>query len=716
MPITKNPELPVVFRGIDLSGNPVRRPSMTASVAKDVRVMPGGWIRLRGGRKAKSNTVGGTVMQIHSFYDPNFPGSNSHMAQIKYAGAGTANWTWFDLATYTINPFGIQSINLTHDSSHSLSNPAAIANVTDRPVFYNGLGRRDGTDSRPPLSSYFGGVVRYFGLDAYCPSGTRPTVSFAAGAGNNAVATSVQIWVGIYHEPTGHYSNAVDAGQITTTAASGTITVSNLARLVGTWNNVTEQGELKYVFYATIDGYQVPYLIMNAAHTGPLTAAITATTQSLSVETATIGTENGWFLDKTSEAPTNNFPPRPMKCLCAVNGRLYGIPLSGGSGTGSDFKYPWDTRDLASVVWSKAPGDDRETKLVGDPQQCWPLTNKKATPNIQTPVWLAPSLSEDAVLVWTPKSLFLMQELSNGLHIFTKISAIHGIKNPMSIRVTDYGICWVDQRNQICMLDRDDRSGIRVISRKYQEKLVGKTVTCADYILDPPNEIDRYQVWFSDGTTVCHDFTLRDEIFPDGQAYTGTNQDFTAAQTLTAQDGTRHYVVAKGGFYTQEAQPDNSLIPTTDQTFANAVDQTVTETEVIGEYIFNWDRITDWNQRKTLPGVFLIGDGKASTQLGSSPLRMKWWGDFEVVPGGAPATLVPTIVQQTATDWQYRFAPTSANRYLFKIGFTIAGHSGDDAAFVNHRRPAQEGDLAKNFYGSICEAAVLIGSEGNRPT
>lgn len=715
---TRPPKLPIIFRGINLSGNPVRRPSMSACLVQDLRIMPGFWIRLRGGRKAKKNTAGGTIMQIHGFRDPNLPGANSHMAQIKYAGAGTVNWTWFDLSTYTIDPFGIQPITLTYDSSNSLSNPAAIANVTDRPVFYNGLGVRDGTNSRPALSSYYAGVLRYFGLDAYCPSGSLPTVAFASGAGYNSVLTAVTIYVGLYHGPTGHYSNVVKAGTITTTAGSGTITVSNLNRLVAAYNNGTEQGELKYVFYSTIDGYEVPYLIMNSAHTGPLTAAVTVTTQSLSVEAAGDGTENGWFLNLTSEAPQDNYPPRTMKCLVAVNQRLYGIPLNGGIGAGADFKYTWDTRDLAGVCWSKAPGDDRNTKQVGDPQQCWPVENKKATPDIEVPLWLASSLGGDAVLVWTPKSTFLMTEVSSGLHIFTDISRVNGLSNPMSIRVTNYGICWTNQRNEICLLESDERAGLRILSRPYQELLRGKTVTCADYILDPDNEIDRYQVWFSDGTSVCHDFALRDSDFPDGMAYATTGQDYTAAGTLVAQDGTRHYVVAKGGFYTHETQPDasvaNRVIPTTDDTFSNTTDQTFTTAEINGEYRFNWDRFNDWNDRKKLEGVFIIGDGAASVALGASPLAMKWWGDFEVIPG-TPNSVAPAKINQTSPDWQYRFAPTGSHRFTYKIGFTIAGHSADDSGFHNHRRPAVEGDLAKNFYGSICEAAFLIGDEGNRP-
>ena len=712
MPQTRRPEQ-IVFRGIYLAGNPVRRPEFTCSMIQNLRLMPGLWVRTRGGRKAKYNSNGGTIMQIFPFRDPNLPGSSTHLAQIKYAGAGTVNWTWFDIATYAIDPFGVQSISLANDSSYSLSNIAARCNVTDRPVFYNGLGVRNGTNSRPPFSSYYSGVVRYFGIDAYCPGGSNPTVSFASGAGNNTVATSVTIYVGIYHEPTGHYSNAVRAGTITTTAGSGTITVANLNRLVIASNNLTEAGELKYVFWATVDGAEVAYLIMNSTHTGPLTAASTDTTKSLSVEAAGDGTENGWFLDTTSERPTQNFPPRPMKCIATVNQRIYGIPLSGGGGSGADFAYTWLTRELPSIVWSKAPGDDRDTKQIGDPAQSWPLENLKPTTDLEVPLWIDPSIDGSALLVWSRKSTFLMTEVSTGVHVYNDISRIHGLGNSNTIRDSKYGKLWVDQRNEICLLSSDDRNGLSILSSKYSEVLRGKTVSCADYILDPAEGIDRYQVWFTDGTSVCHDFTLRDSDFPEGMAYTTTGQDYTAAATLVATDGTRHFVVAKGGFYTHETEPTTGRIPTTDDTFSNTVNQTYSTAEISGELQFNWNRISDWLANKRASGLYLIGDGAASTALGASPITAKWWGDFEEVPG-TPNVVLPNASPKTRTSWSYYFAPTSAFRAFFKIGFTLAGHSSDDSDFTYHRRPAEEGDLDKNFYGSIMEAAFLFTEDGDR--
>lgn len=706
MPTQTPPDLPIVFRGIYLAGNPARRPGMTASVASNVRIMRNNWLRLRGGRKKRYNTAGGTVQQITPFRDPNFAGSSTHMVQVKVGS--TVTWTWFDVLTYILDPFGIGTITNTYDSSWTVSNPAAITNITDRPVFYNGLGVRDGTDSKPPLWSYYAGVKRYFGLDAYVPGGANPTVAFAAGAGYNNVNESVKIYVGLYHEPSAHYSNGKLCGTIGATGATGTITVSNLSRLVPVYNNATEQGELKYVFYASIDNLQVPYLILNAAGTGPYTVSIGSSTASLSIVDNSSEDGNGWDLDVTTEMPVVNFPPRPMKSVWVVNQRMYGIPLSGGSGAGSDFTYQWQTRSLAGVCWSKAFGDDRETKVVGDPLQSWPLENHKATPNVETPKWGCPSLSGQASLIWTNTSVCLLNELATNMHEFEDISRIHGLSHANTVRVTPYGIAWVDQRNQVCLLSGDTKADLRVISGNYQDWMIGKTVTCADYVLDPVNEIDRYQIWFSDGTTLVHDFTLVDQDFPDGQAYTGTGQDFTAAATLVGTDGVRNYVVAKGGLYTHETQPENGLIPTTDDTFSNTTDQTYTTADISGEYRFNWDSFGSWRERKPLAAVYVIGDGATSAQLSASPLAMKWWGDFQEVPG-TPNAVAAAIEYETAINWMYRFTPTQAHRWYFKIGFTIAGHTTDDSDFLWQRRPGVEGDLDKNFYGSICEAAYLLG-------
>ena len=706
-------EEPFLFRGVNLFGNPTQRPRFTADKCENFRIMPGNGIRLRGGRVGRRNTVGGTIQQLHSFRDPNFPGSNSQMAKIRTGS--TVRWNWFDLATYTLDPFTSGSIETIYDGGFALTNLAAIANITDRPCFYNGLGVKDATSSRPPFSTFYAGVTRYFGLDAHCPSAI-PSVSFAVGGGGfNNCLESISFAVGLYHEPTGHFSNGVVVGSIGPTVSNGVVTISNLDRLRAAFNNATEQNELFYVFYATIDSFKTHYLVMNASLNGPHKVPVASTSASLSV----LNSDNGFVLDTTTEMPIANHPPRPMRWLAFLNGRLYGAPLAGGSGSyNAPFSYQWGLRELASIVWSAAAGDDRETKQVGDPLQSWPYENIRDIPNAEASTFGMPSLSESSLLVWTTSSLFLLSELTNGIHVWRKLSPVNGLVNPATVRVTPYGIAWVNQLNQICLLEDEgseqQAATIKILSRRHQHLMRGQTVQCANYLADPLNEIDRYEVFCASGLSVCHDFLLRDSDHPDGQAYTSTGQDYTAAATLVSRDGIRHYVVAKGGFYTHEGQPENNLIPTTDQTFVDTSTQTKSTSQINGAFRFNWDDFGSFNERKLLASVSVVGDGKPSAALGNvSPLTFRWWGDYEYVHSSTEKVESVTRGNQTDADWRWQMNLRKANRFVFKLEFRLAGHSSDNGGIANYPPIETEGNLPQNFYGSIWTAGYLIGNRGN---
>lgn len=685
------------FHGINTAGNPLDRPRNSASKCTDFRVMPGFWLRTRGGQVAQSYTAD-TIQQIFPFRDVGTNGASNHLAQVKNVGGATANWNWFNLNVPVISPTGIEAIDVTNDSGFALNNPVAVTNLSDRPLFYNGLGVRTGTESKTPFSTYFGGITRYYGLDAYCPSG-KPSASFAAGAGFNQVLTSVKIYVGLYHEPTGHYSNGVLAGTITTTGATGTITVSSLGNLKATYHNVTERSELFYVFYATIDGGEVPYLIFNSALDGPLKTAVTNSSISLSIAAVTVDDPNGWILDLTKESPVDNFPPRPMRSVAFVNGRVYGSPMNGGGGTGADFTYPPSGRDLAGVVWSRASGDVNSTEFLGDPQQSWPLTNIAYTPSADQALVVTPALDDVRVLVITSTATFLLEEVADGLHEFITISRINGIANPSTLRVTPYGIVWMDQNKQIVLLPPNSLD-LQTISTSYQPSIVS-TPRTADYLLNPVHEIDRYEVFFADGTSLSHDFRI------GGEAYISTGRDFTAARTCINSDGAIHHLVAKNGIFTQEAQPGTGLIPTTDQNWSAPT--TIVTTQISGSYERNWDDFGDANERKEIFHVDVVGDGANSDALATSPMKLEWYPDFiQVISGNKLAPAIAKAPQST-TDSMYRFKLQNGKRFWYKFVFKMAGHSSDDASFVNHVPPAQQGDLSKNFYGSILRLLFSVG-------
>ncbi len=707
------------LHGVYTAGNPAGRPRGSAAKCENFRVMPGYWLRTRGGRKARYYVSGAEVQQIERLRDVDHPGSDNQLAQIKYSGP-SVKWTSFTILTYIIDPFGIETISLAYDGSFSASNPAAVCNLNDRPVFYNGLGVRGASDSKPPFSTYAGGVVRFFGLDAFCPGGTNPTAAFAVGAGYNSCLSHLRIYAGLYNSSTGHYSNGVYCGTVTTTSALGTITVSNLTRLKYAYHNATEQAELYYVFYATIDGGEIPYLILNSTLDGPHKVATGSSSASLSISATA---NNGFDRDLTKEVPITNDPPRPMRSIAYVNGRLYGALLAGGSGAAvpqtvpgataprPDFSYVPTARELAAVVWSAAASDAIETEALGDPLQSWPALNIAYTPSLEAPVIVTPA-DDDAegqvpVLVITPSKTFLLVERSDGLHEWIRVSPVHGITVPKTLCQTPYGVVWVTQRNQMVVLPPGSRS-LRVLSKPFQNLLTGATPRCADYLLDPINEVDRYQVFLSSGTSVIYDFEV------GGEAYTATDQDFTAASTVFSTAGVPHHIVAKAGFYTQEGQPEDGLIPTTEETFTGTAQDRAT-TQISGEYVRNWDDFTDGNVRKEFPQLDVIGDGALSAALGNvAPLSVEWYGDFEQVAAANRKLGVLAKAPQSSTDSSYRAKFTAGHRFWFKLVLKLAGHSADDSTFTKHQAPATQGDLARNFYGSILRLALHIGQTENR--
>lgn len=749
--------------------------------------MPGYWLRLRGGRKARYLIpLGGQAQQIHEFRAPGYSGSESHLIQIKYGT--TPKWTWVSLLTYAIDPFGILDIGTAYDSAWSASNPAAVTNLYDRPMFYNGLGARASNLSKPPFSTYYSGVVRYAGLDAYCPAGTRPTVAFTAGAGYNVVGARVRIYVGLYNSSTDHYSNAVYCGAIADTATvTGTITVSDLSRLAYHYNNVTEQGELYYVFYATLDGlaYSVPYLILDSAMTGPLKVAVSSSTASLSV---TGSFTNGWAVDVSKEAPYQNHPPRPMRSVAFVNGRIYGVPMQGGTGNAiamptiydpdtvrNDFTYPPTAKDMAGVVWSCSYSDDYVQSHPGDPLQMWPTTNYTGTPTGDSPIIVAPSMDGQQVLVLTTRSAYYLTEAADGIHEWNTVSEIHGITNPLAFAKTRYGQVWVNQYNQLVML-LFGASDVQVLSDNFQNLIAG-TVRGCDYLYDPLNHVDRVEVFLSGGTSICYDFAV------SGEAYTCTAKDFTAAKSIIDNSGKVHHVVAKTAVYTQESQAETKLIPTQDETYKTVTDAAITAadntltsataafvagdagkqinvagagaagvylsttiasvtnattveltapavttvtgataeftrivtTDVNGEYHRNWEDFGDASLRKELDSVEVIADAEVSAALADNPLQVEAYYDFEEVATNNVKQASVTKTEQSATDSRFRAILSNSNAMWFKFVYKMRGHAADDASFLNHVQSGSQGDLAKNFYGSILRKFYQVKQSGNRP-
>jgi hypothetical protein len=534
-------------------------------------------------------------------------------------------------------------------------------------------------------------------------------VSFAVGGGGvNEVITSIEIWYGLYNSETEHYSNAVKCGAIGVQAVAGVISVQNLDQLKAAYHDAGEQGSLSYVFYATLDGGQVPYLVLNSTYTGPHAVPVTQTTASLSLVPGTI---NGWVVDLSKKAPGSNHPPRPMRSICYANGRLYGVLMGGGSGGaigqvpigGStprpDFTYVGNSyQEFAGVWWSAAAGDDRVADRLGDPLQCWPLLNFAPTPNGDVPLGVFPAPNEVDVLVLTARACFLLSEAGDGIHEYTKISDIHGLKRVETVAATRYGVAWVDQRNQSVLFDGQS---LRILSLDYKALMKSSAARCADYLYDPDNEIDSYRVYLADGTCVVHDFAL------GGEAYSFTGQAYTAARTAADSQGRQHHIVAGTGVYTQEAQAETGLILTADETFTAG--QAVASTRPTPLYVRNWDNVGDTTLRKDIERIDVTGDGDA--------LSVEWYGDFvEVVDANKaiaqPLTPASAKAPQSETDRLYTWKLPQAIRFWHKFAVRLTPVSaGAPATFT----PVEsEGDQAVNFWGSVLAMFFHYRREENR--
>lgn len=694
-----NPPIPqIAFGGIVTKGSPLNRPPNSSVRCQNIRIMPSadgsqsGNLRLRGGRTRRVAGSTGGYRQFFEFRKADGAGGIYHLAQ-HVDGSSVAKWKSLDLATYTLADL------ITISQSYGFSDPnlSPICTVRTKAFFGNGLGVR-GATSQPALSSWDGTTVRYVGIDMLT-SGGSPTAAMVLGTGFNHILASITIYAGLFNTTTGHFSNGVSCGRLTTIGA-GTISVSNLSRITTASNNGTEAAELKYVFYATVDSGTVPYLILNAGGTDVFTAAIGSGTASLSLTAS--GTDTmGFLLDLTQEMPTENFPPRPLNLMCYANGRIYGSLLansgSGAAATYRGFSYAVTAKDLSAVVWCAAADDYVETAFVGVPEEAWPLLNKKYTPNGEQPILITPSPLQNQVIVITKTATFSLQETADGLHTWATISEVDGILNAKTYVKTAYGPMWVSQKKQIV---RYVPNQVEPVSESFSELLswpgYAAIGSCADYLRDPANHIDRYQVWRIDGSSVCLDFAM------GWIAYETTGPVFYTAKSLLDGFGQTHHIVANAAMYTQEADPYTGLIPTRDQ------NSDATYSEISGDYIGQWIAFGMPDVRKEFGSMFVTGDAAFSAILAKSPVTLSWYLDTDSAQQGVDLIKTP----QSLTDMRFEGRMSKGNAHRFKYRIQIAGHTADAATYYYNNSIAN-GDLTMYPYGTVYELDLQMSAQGN---
>jgi hypothetical protein len=689
------------FGGVVTSGHPLQRPATSSTRCNNFRVMPGNWLRLRSGRVTRL-TGYNSINRLHEVRLANGGNYVAHFfANDK--GDGTSYWQNVIVNQYSYWATYFEPIS----RSYGYTEPGfpAIANCRNRVMMYNGLGVRGG-QSYPALSQTFGdGGIRYVGLDCHCPSGPPNVSCVDSGSGTSHIVYSRDIYAGLYNSATGHFGNGIKIGIVAssnpgTTTRVTTVTATLLSRLTRAFHGQqtiidnhgaqlmysAESTEIFTVFYATVDGGSVPYLLVDLNGDPVKTQAAS---MQLDLDSLVCST--------TQEMPRYNYPPRPMSSICYANGRVYGVPMPGGLGGGADFSYIWDDKQMAGVTWSAAADDSTDTDFLGIPEESWPLTNFKATPNGERPKHIAATEDGTRVLVVTQTGTFLLEETADGLHTWYTVSLTSGMWDARSFALTAYGLVWFTQRKQIVMLPHGSMT-LQVLSSDYADLLKSPaTKTPGAYVLDPVNLVDRYQLWLGDGTSVCHDFLL-------GQAYTTDGQNVTAAATLLDILLRPHHIMCIGGAaYTQEGQVDAGYaVPVADQ------QEDLSYQDFQADYIGQWVGFGEFRARKEISEWAITGDGGRSPELQDSPLSVSWYGDLSSDPH--PVTLKK--LAQSDTDMAYLGKISAGSKRWWKGRIQLRSHYQDAGA--TYVPATANGDLTPNVYGSIWESALTVNPNGNR--
>lgn len=688
------------FGTVNVMDNPVHHgDTNSSSVMENLRPMPGQWVRSWGGRKArKFNHVDGRYLQFHEFRDPQFSGWPTHLEQY-VDETGVVKWRSLALSNFLEQD--VEGINGSYDLNYGADNPVAVANLRERVVMYNGQGVRDGAGSRPPFSGWDGTSVQYFGLDCFNPSGALPLVGTSAGT--ITITSPVKVYVGLHNTNTLHFSNGKYVGEVAA-GANIQIDLTQLNRIVPSYHVGVEQGNLVYVFYATLPGLSVPYLLMAADGITPLSQFVISTSYTITLLKH----------DLTKEMPITNHPPRPMRWLANVGGRLYGAYLDtsipGGSWPLDDFSYQTgNPRFLCGLAYSAAVNDLKGRSYLGNPEESWPIGSGyfTPTPNSMIPLMGLSSPDQSALVVWTAIATYRVSEAADRFHEWQPLSNIHGIGKASTAVTTAKGVIWLTQRNQIAMYVSGYGEGsVVVLSDKYQHLLSRKTAKFATYTLDPVNHIDRYEVYFTDGTCVVHDFKAGGGYLVSGS--------FGCGKTLTDYNNRQYHILANNAIYTHAGQPENGRERLAEETFDAA--GAVVVSSIVSKWGTQWLSYGDPTTRKEFICLTLCADGAGERTNGLVDVALYadtgGMGDNNKIQGSGRELNVQSggPIDVTASErtglayYDYKFS--SSNYFKFKFLVTITGRTDltDHPAMDEYGNSVAENGHHSHFAGALFSA------------
>ena len=444
-----------------------------------------------------------------------------------------------------------------------------------------------------------------------------------AAASTTGADSGYQVYMAYYNPTTGQVGNCVKVGgRISYSTAGYWGRIDNLPSLSGV------DSEWVKLFGRTADGGQIPYVITDSGGNWQYA-----------------GNTDGnfdlkWFdLDYNHELPTHNGVPTGMDKFARVGDRIYGNPPNS----------PY-------IYRSGNEADSRAGTFTGRPEESWHSSDVETFPTGQ-PVT---SLQEYEYECWafTLNDCAALSDLS-GVLVWRGPYNI-GCAGQRAFVRTHYGPFFLTGEKQLAVVTNQ---GPMVISGEYEAALLAKigdsylTATELTYYRDPAYNIDHIKIKARDSSgdpfVVIHDFRLRDDQSPFGQAYEQVYVGALASNFTTASvrnsNGTRR--IWAGG-------SDGRLYDLDSGASDNG-------TQFSADYIA---LVNFGNQRPGLEEVEFQGDQNTTisylTELNRSLTDFPAAGITEVVPGWDTSYLYRTM----------NLLPEVKTAY---VRFQLTSHSSD---------------------------------------
>jgi hypothetical protein len=332
-----------------------------------------------------------------------------------------------------------------------------------------------------------------------------------------------QLYACIWDPVTQHVGNRMAIGARLAPTAPSTVSVGTLPDLS------TENPEWQILIGYTIDGGEVPYLLLDSGGNWLSVAS--------GVTSAVVG--GNYALDPTSEMPYRNGIAPAMNKFCVIGDQALGC-------TGLD----------AYVYVSASASDPVNPEVVGQPAQSWAPNDVVTFPTREVPTCIQ-EYNQSAMVF----SLNYSAPLVNTQGVWDWGQGFPcGCAGQKAFVKTIHGPFWVTGQKQLATINTNWGAGYALatgpipVSSEYERALMAQigdqylSVVELAYYLDVAKQKDEIIIKCQDGSGVpfeiVHDFNLKDEKSPQGQAYSRQYGN-TLAADYTLANGIDAYGIQK---------------------------------------------------------------------------------------------------------------------------------------------------------------------------